>query len=145
MKRIIKNKLYDTDTAVQVFEDIATNYRNGEGQCMEQRLYRKQRGDFFLWLLGPVSNASHNIGINNCPHDKSRQIFVLTYDQAREWAEQTMPAEKYLEIFGEPEDDGSTADLMLRISSAKVTKLKQQASKTGKTLTEIIEEMIDAL
>ena len=144
MKRIIKNKLYDTDTAQRLGE-YAPNPDQGNFSYFCETLYRKKTGEFFLHGEGnAASKYARSCGQNErCGGEK---IVPLTYAEAQAWAEEHLDGEDYIAIFGEPEEDnGSVAALNIRISAAKMQKLRQAAGKRGVSLVELVESMIDEL
>lgn len=50
MKKIIKNKVYDTDTALLIKQADHPNITSGEGSC-KQSLYRKRTGEDYAKVL----------------------------------------------------------------------------------------------
>lgn len=144
MKRIIKKKVYDTDTAALVASVPHPNCYDSTGQTCVQELYRKKNGEFFLFIKGPRSDAVHNICIENEPHDKWGNIFVLPYDKAREWGEQELTAEQWLKIF-EPDEDEGKAQIHVYLSKKVINKLKKTAQMQGVTLSAVIENMTNKL
>lgn len=114
MKKIIKNRVYDTDKALFL----------GETSC--KTLYRKKTGEYFLY-------------------EESGKIIPLTYEEAQAWAEEHLDGDEYIAIFGEPEEDGSVEALNIRISSGRMTKLRQAASREGMSLVALVERLIDNL
>lgn len=143
MKKIIKNKVYDTDTAQKCGEYEPNPYQSDFSYFCET-LYRKKTGGFFLHGEGnAASKYSRSCGQNErCGGEK---IVPLTYEDAQAWAEEHLDGDDYIAIFGEPEDDSSVAALNIRISAAKMQKLRQAAGKRGVSLVELVESMIDAL
>lgn len=115
MKKIIKGKLYNTVSATVI------------GQYENEVLYQKKTGEFFLWIGG--SNPA---------------IKPISYDAAREWAAKHID-DKCIKLFGEPEEDTSKVKLTLHIRRDLVHKVKQSAAKSGKTVSEYIEDMINVL
>ncbi len=142
MKKILNGKLYDTDTARLIADVPHTNITGSEGAC-EQRLYLKKNGEFFLWLSGARSEIVSNMALDNGVHDRERHFYPISYEQARKWAESEMSADEWLELF-EPEEDDSTSQLALRISTTAYNKLKRAAQVEGKSLRQKIEELINA-
>ena len=140
MKKVINNKVYDTDTARLIADVPHTNIKGSEGAC-EQRLYLKKSGEFFLWLSGARSEVVSNMALDNGVHDRERHFYPISYEQARKWAESEMSADEWLELF-EPEEDDSTSQLAIKISTASYTKLKKAAQMESKTLRQKIEELI---
>lgn len=143
MKKIIKNKVYDTDTA-QRLGDYAPNPYRSDFHYFCETLYRKKTGEFFLHGEGnAASKYARSCGQNEtCWGEK---IIPLTYEAAQQWAEEHLDGDSYIEIFGEPEEDGSIEALNIRISSAKMKKLRQEAWRDELTLVALVEKLIDNL
>lgn len=143
MKKIIKNHVYDTDTA-QCLGEYAPNPYLSDFHYFCETLYRKKTGEFFLHGVGnAASKYSRSCGQNEwCGGER---IIPLTYEEAQAWAEEHLDGDDYIAIFGELEEDDSVAALNIRISAAKMQKLRQAAGKRGVSLVELVESMIDAL
>ena len=146
MKRIIENRVYDTDTAKLIATVKNDRHIGADRKTLEESLYQKKNGEFFLYrpnLAG--TDAAHNIGISSCPHDKENHIFALTYEQACKWGESEMSADDWLAVFGEPEEDDSKAQIHVNLSKAAIIKLKQAAQKDGQTVSAYIENWINTI
>ena len=102
MIKIINGKKYDTSTAKNVGEWSNGYYANDFNYCKET-LYLKKTGEFFLFGDGgAMSKYSESCGTNNwCG---SCEIIPFTEDEAKEWAEEHLTGEKYIEIFGDVEE-----------------------------------------
>ena len=137
MKKVIKNKVYDTRTAKKCGEYEPNPYKNDFHWFCES-LYQKKTGEFFLHGEGNAASPYNE----SCGSEKIRP---LTYEEAQEWAEEHLDGDDYIAIFGEPEEDGSVEALNVRISSARMTKLRQAASRDGLTLVALVEKLIDNL
>lgn len=140
MKKIIKNKVYDTTTAQKCGEWDNGHYTSDFAYCGET-LYRKKTGEFFLHGEGnAASKYARSCGQNErCGGEK---IVPLTYAEAQAWAEEHLDGDDYISIFGEPEESEELGDLHVRISAAKMQKLKQAASQAQVSLAEMIERLI---
>lgn len=143
MKKIIGNKVFDTDTAQLIKRADHDNIRNGEGKC-KQSLYRKRTGDYFLYVSGARTGTFHNLHLNDAKHDRERHIYCLTYEQARAWCEAEMSAEEWLENF-EPTEDDSLCPLNLTLSAAAVSKFRLSAQQQQISQRELMERLIDTL
>lgn len=143
MKKVINGKVYDTETAQRLAEYVSNPYISAFNYFCET-LYRKKTGEFFLHGEGnAASKYALSCGQNEwCGGEK---IIPLTYADAQEWAEEHLDGNEYIEIFGEPEEDGSIEALNIRISSAKLGKLRQVAGKRGISLVALVEDLIDTL
>lgn len=128
MRRIIKNKVYDTSTARKMGA-----YRNPEGNGIfyyyEYTLYRKKTGEFFLHACG--RSNSHE------------SIMPLTYDEAQEWAEELLTEEQYKGIFfGVVDEETETEALTAQLPTAIVTQLKRRTDKSGQLIKEAVAEAL---
>ena len=101
MKKIINNKLYSTESAEFVGSDSYSNQRDFHHWVEE--LYKKKNGEFFLYGEGgPLSKYQKEIGMNEW--SGSSNIIPMTEEEARNWAEEHLTSDEYIEIFGEPEE-----------------------------------------
>ena len=98
LKQIINGKMYDTETAQEIGCD-------SNGMCrddlwfVEETLYRKQNGEFFLdGHGGPLSRYSKpNGSFSRCG---ARELVPLSTEEAKTWVERHCPAEVYIDTFG---------------------------------------------
>ena len=140
MKKIIKGKIYDTDTATFLAE-YDSGHSVTDFQHYTEELYQKKTGEFFIYGEGgPASRYSQA-----CPTggwDGGRKIVPLTYEQAREWAEKNLNADEYEEIFGEVVEDDSRMTVTLSLSVGAVERAKRAAAKEGTSLSGYIENLL---
>lgn len=142
MKKIIKNKVYDTATAQKCGEWDNGHYTSDFAYCAET-LYRKKTGEFFLHGEGhALSKYAWHSGNSS---GWGEQIIPMSYTEAQEWAENHLDGDEYVTIFGEPEESEELGDLHVRISAAKMAKLRQAASQASVSLASMIEKLIDTL
>lgn len=123
MRRIIKNKVYDTSTAKKM-----GTYRGLFGDY--ESLYRKKTGEFFLHAYGgPNSKES---------------IMLLTYDKAQEWAGAALTEEQYEVIFFGAVDEGvtETEALTVQLPTAILIQLRRQTDKSGQLIKEAVAEAL---
>lgn len=99
MKAIINGRKYDTETAKEMAYAESDCGRNSFG-WYEETLYKKRTGEFFLAGEGYAATkyATHYEGGTRGPGSK---IIPLTYEEAEEWGERNLSADRYEEIFGE--------------------------------------------
>lgn len=126
MKKIIKGKRYDTETAT-----LCGSMSYGQGprdfKHFSEELYQKRTGEFFLYCEGgPASQYAQEISINQW--SGGELIRPLTLDEAKKWAENNLDGEEYEKIFTveeEPEPgkkiqsfslDGETIAALTRLS-----------------------------
>lgn len=141
MKKIINGKLYDTDTAKRVGQwDNNRSYR--DFSHVEEELYRKRTGEFFLHGKGgPMSKYAESCGDNTW--SGGEELIPLSAGKAREWAEKHLSADEYAEIFGMP-DEGSEEKtaLCLQLPNDLVAKLRMGATDAGSSLTAYVETIL---
>lgn len=116
MKKVIKNKVYDTTTA-----HLSGNSPNGT-------LYQKKNGEFFIYT---TSNGE--------------KITPLSYTGAQEWAAQNLTDEEYKRLFTMPmpEENTELYHLNAYIKKTSYMKLRRAASQTGQTYGRILDELIE--
>lgn len=135
MKKIINNKLYNTETAVEIGLDCG-----GDGfthWC--ERLYRKRTGEYFLHGEGgPMTQYAVTIGQNSW--SGGEKIMPLTYENARKWAEEHMDADDYAEAFGMPDEDGGVETLHVQLPSDLMAAIRKQAAERGLSLRAYVEQ-----
>lgn len=141
MKKIINNKVYDTDTARELGRD-----GGGDGfSRWTEALYQKRTGEFFLHGEGgPMTHYAVTISDNSW--SGGEKIIPLSPAAAREWAEKHLSVDAYAEIFGLPDEEETeeTTALNIKINSALMAKLRNAAADQGKSLTAMIEDLIRA-
>lgn len=101
MKKIINGKMYNTETA----EHIG---RYWDGSCGDFRhyvedLYRKKTGEFFLYGCGGPMTKYATSCDDGCLTGGDG-FTPLTEHEARSWCEEYLDVDKYIEVFGEPEE-----------------------------------------
>lgn len=131
MKKVIKGKLYDTETAKLVGEYDNGKFTNDFGYFSED-LFQKRTGEFFICGIGGAFTK----------YDGVETITPISYEEAQKWAEEHLSGEEYIEIFGEPEEDDTKVALNIYIRSDIARKLKTEAAKQGKSVGEIIENLM---
>lgn len=138
MKKVIKNKVYDTNKAQRLGEYAPNPYRSDFSYFCET-LYRKKTGEFFLYGEGnAASKYARSCGQNErCGGEK---IIPLTYEAAQQWAEEHLDGDSYIEIFGELEEDGSIEVLSISMPASAAAKIRQLAGQEGKTLSAFLVE-----
>lgn len=140
MRKILKNKVYDTDTAKKVAE-YDSGYSMTDFKWFTEDLYLKKTGEYFLHGQGGGLSKYRGDypGGGWCNGEK---IIPLTYEEARTWAEESISAEEYEAIFGEV-SEGEDTLLGFMIDKDLKHKLDQEVQKTGKSKQEIINHALD--
>ena len=140
MKRIINGKKYDTDTA-----QLMGSWENYGGwrdfSHMGETLYRKKTGEYFLLGEGgPNTKYAERVDTNSW--SGGSRIMPLTYDEARQWAEEHLDADEYEAIFGEVEEDETRVSATFRLSASTLETLKRRASAAGMGVSEYLGKLL---
>lgn len=143
MVKIINGKKYSTETAERV-----GFYSNSPGRndfhWEEENLFKKRTGEFFLFCEGgPASIYCTWIDSHN--RTSGDKIIPLTFEEAREWAEEHLDAEEYEEIFGEVEESGETKGVMYSLPVAAIERVKRVAQERRCSASQVIEDLIKTL
>lgn len=141
MKKIINNKLYNTETA-QLIGYWANTGDTRDFAYIREELYRKRTGEFFLYGEGgPMSHYSRSIGNNEW--SGTEEIIPLTWESARKWAEEHLTAEEYETEFGEVSEDNGTEVLSISIPANIAAKARRAAAVDGISLSQWIANIIE--
>lgn len=142
MRKIIDGRLYDTEKAHLIGEPWSPDgIGYDDFDWCEETLYRKRTGEYFLYGEGgPKTRYARPYGQSGWQYGD--RIMPLTYDEAREWAESHLEASEYEAEFGTPAE--GDAALMARVPMATYEAIRREASQTGRTIREVIIDMVDA-
>lgn len=101
MKKILDGKLYDTQKAKMIGEHC-NGYWKSDFRYKNEELYKKENGEFFLYGEGgPLSSYAISYGNDFC---YGETIIPFELSDAKKWCEKYLDVDKYIEIFGEPEE-----------------------------------------
>lgn len=135
MKKIISGKLYNTDTARQV--GSWDNNITDRLYWVNETLYQKQRGEFFLHGEGgPGSKYAEPSGQGSW--SSGEKIIPLSYDAAQAWAEEYLDANAYQAAFGPVEEDDSTVRRLISMPAYVEERIKREAAQAGMSFSAYI-------
>lgn len=98
MRKIINGKKYDTETAKEIGSRFSGESRQ-DFSYVEETLYRKRTGEFFLYGSGgPASRYAVRTGQNSW--SGGSKIIPLSTQEARDWAEQYLTPDDFEAVFG---------------------------------------------
>jgi hypothetical protein len=101
MKAVIKNKLYNTETAKEI-----TSWSNGmsysDFRFLEETLYQKKTGEFFVLGHGGAMSPYREACTGG--YCAGSGIRPLTIKEAKEWLEEYADADTYITVFGDVEE-----------------------------------------
>lgn len=139
MVKIYKGRKYDTKTAKEVgcYENDG-NWR--DFHHYEETLYKKRTGEYFLFGEGgPMTKYAERV---DNMWSGGKGINPLSYDEAREWAEEHLDADKYEAEFGVVEDDDSRTAVNITLPTAMLEALKREAVAENMTLSALVEKRL---
>lgn len=140
MKKVIRGRLYDTGKAVEIGSTYGGSEIRSDFEFWEETLFRKKTGEFFLYCIG---NAMSRYAVwHGNTAGSGEQIKPLTYSEAQEWAENALDGEKYIQVFGEPEENGDRTSVTLTMTIGAFNLLRKASEKQGKSASEIVEALI---
>lgn len=135
MKKIINNKIYNTDTARRIGARRCDDPGLSAYGFKEESLYQKKTGEFFLLGIGGPDGkyATHN---RRGWTDESARIVPVQYDEAREWAEAALPPEEFGQIFDELDTDEKGTEVMtISVPASIARRIRMEAQRTGSTIS----------
>lgn len=143
MNKVINGKRYDTDKAKEIGSWESTwDFRSVN--YMGETLYRKRTGEFFLHCeRGMRSETAYRYCDSKMVSDGGEHIILLSYEQAQEWAEENMTGDEYEAVFGEVSEDAGNVPVTLSLPAATRMRLESRATKTGKSQSAIVSELIE--
>ena len=143
MKKIISNRVYDTETA----RDVGTYYsplsRTDFGYW-EETLYRKKTGEYFVYGEGgPMSRYAVVCGQNEWKGGE--KILPMSFEDARQWAEEYLSADAYEKEFGIPEEGyDDTVTVSFTLPSSLVDRLRREAAEGATSMSAIVRGRLGA-
>lgn len=140
MKKIINGKVYDTEKA----KELATWSNGGswrDFKHLEETLYRKKTGEFFLFGEGgPMTQYAEQVELNGW--SGGSRFMPMTYAEATKWAEEHLDGDDYEAIFGEVVEDDSKVSVTYRLSASTVETIKRRAAEAGIGISEYLDSLI---
>lgn len=128
MKKIINNRVYDTSTAKRCSDPVDIGSIE-EYDFYALTLYQKRNGEFFLFrdvFRGPLDDG----------------IVPLSYEDARQWAESNVSANKYEELFGTVSEDDSRAAINLSLPCSLIKQARRIAAAQNISLSAYVETLL---
>lgn len=140
MKKIIKGKVYDTETAKRLaFWENMADAR--DPHRVEETLYRKKTGEYFvLGSGGGLTRYAEAVEQNRWTGGE--RIMPLSYEEATRWAEEHLDGDEYEAIFGAVVEDDSRRNVTYSLTVGTAEKLRRAAAEAGIGLSDYVEQIL---
>lgn len=143
MKKIISGKIYDTDTATNLGAWWSSSDVR-DFSHVEETLYRKRTGEFFLFGVGgPMSKYARAEGQNSWTGGE--RIMPMSWDEARAWAEEHLDTEEYIAAFGPVSEEDGDVMLSIRVPVSLAETLRRTAAKRNVTQQALLTQLLRTL
>lgn len=145
MKKIIGGngqpwRRYDTETAKAVGNrDNGLSYR--DFGHVEETLYKKKTGEFFLHGIGGP-NTAYAKRIDSNSWSGGEDIRPLTVEEAKEWAAEYLDADDFEAIFGPVEEDDTKKTVSFSLRLTTIDKIEKLALSKGIKKSEVIDYLV---
>ena len=143
MRKIINNKVYDTETAKKRGEWSNGRSHRDLSWC-EEALYQKKTGEFFLHGEGGTLSRYIVQRDDNCWVGGER-IIPLSVEAARIWAETHLEADEYEAMFGPVVENDSRVSQTFSIAADTLERLRRISRFTGDPMGVIIDGLVQAV
>ena len=90
-----------------------------------------------------MSRYAVSVGSNTM--SGGEQIRPISFEYAKQWAEEKLTADEYEKLFGEVAEDDSKKIVGISLTVTAHEKLKQAAGKRGITVSALLEEYANSL
>lgn len=139
MKKIINGKRYDTASAKDCGSYYYSNRR--DFHYVEETLYQKRTGEFFLHGLGgPASRYAEYDGNTWSAGEK---LMPMSLKEAQEWAEKYLDANEYEAVFGEVSEASDTKKTVtFSLPEDVIEKIRMRAAESGVTMSDYVASLI---
>ena len=138
MKKIIKGSVFDTTTAKHL--GGYSYLKPGDFSYFSENLYKTRSGKYFIHGVGG-SASIYAEQVSQNEWEAGETIFAVSLERAKEWAEENLDCDLYIEIFGAPsevEQKIMTFSLDTNVESL----LRAEQEKTGKNLSDIVSKLV---
>lgn len=141
MRKVIKGKVYDIDTAKELLTYTHSNPR--DFGYVRETLYIKKTGEYFLdGEGGPATKYREWIDSNSW--SGGQKVTPLTEAEARTWVEERFDADQYEQIFGKVDEQvGKMVVRTYSIPTYLAEKLKKEAVRRGIAASQVLAELIE--
>lgn len=140
MKKVVRGRLYDTETAKEIGSTYGDVENRSDINFWEETLYKKKTGEYFLYCFG---GAMSKYGVwHGNSGGSGEHIIPLSYTDAQEWAEKALDGNKWVAEFGDLEENADRKTLHISVTSGAADILKRAAQQRDISMSELVERLI---
>ncbi|MCJ1989389.1 hypothetical protein [Pseudolactococcus carnosus] len=137
MKKIIKGKSYDTETAKEI--GSITIGRWGDYNWYDETLYQKKTGEFFIYGHGGA-NSKYGVWVAD-GKSEGKKIIPIGVEAADEWSQENLDGDTYEKVFGEVTED--SAMITLRTTTTIKEKFDNIKKEKNMNASELLEFFVN--
>ena len=137
MKRIIKNKVYDTDTATSI-GFWYNEYPREDFNFISKELYRKKTGEYFLYMEGGAFTECAATSGNSTYG--SWKIVPLSIEQARKFAFEFLDSDVALAEFEPASDDESKQCVSFMLPTSVMENIRLISRNSSRRISDVVAE-----
>lgn len=143
MRKIIKNKVYDTATATRLAE--WENMQDPRSfNYVRETLYRKKNGEYFLHGEGGARSV-YAERVEQNMWSSGEQIIPFDIKSARDWAAEKLSGEEFETVFGPVSEDEEDVLITFKAPAALDRKLADKAAELKTTKSDLLRKLIEQL
>lgn len=140
MLKIIKGKKYNTETAQ--FCGEYEHLTPGDFEHYIESLYQKRTGEFFLYGEGGAASP-YSMRVDRSTWSGGKKIIPLTEEEAREWTEKHLSAEKYEQLFTLTREEAEDKKVVgFSLSGETIAELTRLALQRDVSKSQLIADLI---
>ncbi len=141
MKKIINNRVYDTEKAVLVGSSCCRESA-GNPNYVKEKLYRKRTGEYFLYGVGgPNTQYAKLDGYSIWKFGE--RLVPVTYSVAKNWAETNLSDYVYSEHFEVDKGDETKSTVTVSLRKSDIDKLKIDSAAHGMGVSAWVTKIIN--
>ena len=139
MKKIINNKVYDTETANYI-GSWDNGYPGNDFSYLSKSLYRKKTGEYFLYMEGGAfTECAESDGNMTCGGEK---IVPLSIEQARKFAFEYLEPYVALAEFEPVPEDETKQGVSFTLPTAIMENIRLYARSSGRKINEVVADAL---
>lgn len=144
MRKIIKGQSYNTKRARLIGEHDNGHHNWGKPAWCHETLYRSLEGAYFLY--GEGGAESRYACVANGETVAGKTIIPLSENEAREWAETSLPADRYEAVFGVAEETSESKidreQVKLMLACETIALLRRMSKETGVPVARMVDKAV---